>query len=155
MKIFISLFLGILLTTSSYSSAESLVGGVNHIGLAVTKLQDSRDFFVDQLGFREGGYDEDYPAFFLGNGKVGITLWQIPDPENAVAFDRRKNVGLHHLALNVASFEELDALHLKLQGLDNVKIEFAPELLGNGPSKHMMIYEPSGNRIEFIHRPAK
>lgn len=35
--------------------------------------------------------------------------------------------------------------------MKNIKIEFAPENLGAGPTKHMMLYEPSGNRVEFIH----
>ncbi|MHB8473850.1 MAG: VOC family protein [Gammaproteobacteria bacterium] len=32
----------------------------------------------------------------------------------------------------------------------NVQIEFAPERVGDGPAKHMMCYEPSGVRVEFI-----
>jgi lactoylglutathione lyase len=36
---------------------------------------------------------------------------------------------------------------------NNITIEFAPEKIGKGPTQHMMIREPSGNRIEFIARP--
>lgn len=32
-------------------------------------------------------------------------------------------------------------------------IELAPELAYGDPTKHMMIREPSGNRIEFAHTP--
>ena len=41
----------------------------------------------------------DYPAVFVGDGLTRITLWQIKDPVTAAPFDRRRNIGLHHLAL--------------------------------------------------------
>jgi lactoylglutathione lyase len=48
----------------------------------------------------------------------------------------------------------LDGVYEKLKNTDGVTIEFAPENLGGGPTKHMMIPEPGGIRIEFI-APAK
>ena len=110
--------------------------------------------FVDVLGFRVRGEDEAYPAYFLTNGSTTITLWRAEDPAGAVAFDRRRNVGLHHLALAVESFEHLDRLHEQLRGHEGVVIEFSPEPAYGGPARHMMFREPSGNRIELIHRPA-
>ena len=32
----------------------------------------------------------------------------------------------------------------------DIEIEFMPELVGAGPRKHMMCYEPGGIRVEFI-----
>ncbi len=86
-----------------------------------------------------------------GVDHVGLA---VTDPNRAVAFDRKHNVGLHHLALRVSSEATLNALHDTFLQDKQVKIEFAPELAGNGPNKHMMVYEPSGNRIEFIYRAA-
>lgn len=40
-------------------------------------------------------------------------------------------------------------------GMAGLVIEFSPELLSNESTEHMMIREPSGNRIEFIHRPSR
>jgi len=51
--------------------------------------------------------------------------------------------------LKLASLDDLAALHKKLIDA-GVEIEFSPELLRDGPTQHMMCYEPSGNRIEFI-----
>jgi hypothetical protein len=56
----------------------------------------------------------DYPAIFVSDGTVMITLWQAADPATAAAFDRRANIGLHHLALKVADTGALDALHTRL-----------------------------------------
>ena len=139
----------------SASAAPATVGGVDHVGLTVTKLEQTEAFFMEQLGFEVMRRDPEYPASFLNNGEIIITLWRATDPDKAVAFDRKQNVGLHHLAFKVDSFAALDALHDQLKDAPGVRIEFAPEPLSGGPTKHMMIREPSGNRLEFIHRPAK
>ena len=65
-------------------------------------------------------------------------------------FERRKNVGLHHLALEVESEQVLNQICNDLKQQPEVEIEFEPELVGNGPRKHMMCYEPGGIRVEFI-----
>ncbi|WP_428267387.1 VOC family protein [Haliangium sp.] len=127
--------------------------GVDHVGLTVLDLEASRAFFVDGLGFRVKNHDPDYPAYFLTNGHTTITLWRAENPDSATRFDRRANVGLHHLAIRVSSFEALDTLYERLRAYPGVTIEFAPELAYGGPAKHMMLYEPSGNRVELVHRP--
>lgn len=129
------------------------VGGVDHVGLTVTDLKATETFFTDTLGFTVKRRDAEYPASFLSNGDILITLWRATDPDTAVRFDRKRNVGLHHLAFAVESFETLDALHERLAATPGVVIEFAPEPLTGTTAKHMMIREPSGNRLEFIHRP--
>ncbi len=70
-------------------------------------------------------------------------------PPGEVHGSFKVNIGLHHLALSVESFEQLDAIHEKIK-VSGINIEFSPELLRAGPSRHMMCYEPSGIRIEFI-----
>ncbi|NVJ99212.1 MAG: VOC family protein [Alphaproteobacteria bacterium] len=124
--------------------------GVNHIGLAVSKLEATASFFVDTLGWEKAGEKPDYPAIFVTDGEAFVTLWQVENPASAMPFDRRKNVGLHHLAMTVESLEALHSLHEKFQTVDGVIIEFAPEFLGQGPTTHMMIRDPSGLRLEFI-----
>jgi len=123
--------------------------GIHHVGLAVTDLDASTRFFVDGLGWQLGGRDPSYPAAFVTDGAVLVSLWQVEDPANATAFNRRRNVGLHHLALEVADTETLNHLHKRLSRMKGVRVEFSPEPNRGGPTIHMMVYEPSGNRIEF------
>lgn len=120
--------------------------GVHHVGLAVSELEESAAFFTTVLGWKEVRRN-DYPAIFVSDGKVLVTLWKLEEP--ARSFDRRRNVGLHHLALLVESEAALGDVHDLLQKA-NVEIEFAPEPIGNGPAKHLMCFDPSGIRIEFI-----
>lgn len=137
----------------SLGKTKQAVGGLDHLGLAVLDLEASADFFINALDFELAGGDPEYPAKFLDNGQMFLTLWQVSEPSSAARFDRRNNVGLHHLALEVSSFEQLDHLYAVVSEWPGVVIEFAPELAYGGPAKHMMINEPSGNRLELVHRP--
>ncbi|MGS2723915.1 VOC family protein [Porticoccus sp. GXU_MW_L64] len=134
--------------------AESVTGvtQVDHVGLAVKDLEATKNLFTQVLGFKVGGHNPDYPSYSLSNGHAKITLWRVTDPATATPFNRKTNVGLHHLALSVESEEQLHALYKKVKAFPGVRIDFAPELFYGGPSKHMMFFEPSGNRIELLHR---
>ena len=56
----------------------------------------------------------------------------------------------HKSQLEVATEDDLQAIHDRMSAAENVTIEFPPETVGNGPRKHMMCYEPGGIRVEFI-----
>lgn len=131
-------------------TTTTVTRGAHHIGLTVPSLADSRAFFVDTLGYAQVGDVPSYPAVFLSDGSTMITLWQAVDPDNAVPFDRKNVIGLHHMALAVESAEALDALHQKLTSAPGTTIEFAPESLGGGAATHMMCTIPGGIRVEFI-----
>jgi len=122
--------------------------GVHHVGLNVGRLEDSAAFFTNVLGWCEVRRDPGYPAIFVSDGHILPTLWGAV--EGARSFDFRRNVGLHHLALSVASRGILDNIHARLRDVPGVSIEFAPEPLRDGPAMHMMCFEPSGIRVEFI-----
>ncbi len=125
--------------------------GVHHVGLTVRNLDEARHFFVDSLGYEQVGEIPDYPAVFLSDGNTMITLWQAEDPTKAVTFDRKSVIGLHHLALSVDGDEALDALYESLRDDDRVTMEFAPEELLGGPTRHMICNIPGGGiRVEFI-----
>ena len=134
---------------------EVLTRGMNHVGLTVSDLDKSTAFFTDVLDWEEVGGFADYPSKFVTDGEMFLTLWQATDPETAVAFDRKNNVGLHHLAFTVVSREALDVLYERFLEADGVVIEFSPEPNGGGPTIHMMIQEPSGNRLEFAWNPPR
>jgi catechol 2,3-dioxygenase-like lactoylglutathione lyase family enzyme len=127
--------------------------GVDHVGLSVRDLEATRGFFCDCLGWHVVGERPDYPAAFVSDGQQIVTLWRVQVPDQAVAFDRRANVGLHHLALAVADRAGLDALHERVASWPGVVVEFAPELSGKGPKIHFIVREPSGIRIEFAFDP--
>ena len=124
--------------------------GLNHLGLAVRDLEASTKFFIDCLGWEESGRDDSYPRTAVSDGSMRLTLWEVDKSLAIQQFHRRQNVGLHHLAITVPSEAALYALNERVAKWDGVEIEFAPELVGKGPRKHMMFNEPSGIRMEFI-----
>ncbi|MFK8021461.1 MAG: VOC family protein [Pseudomonadales bacterium] len=128
--------------------------GINHLGLAVKDLQASRSFFTELLAWTESGYDASYPRTAVSDGKLRLTLWQVDQTGKVIDFNRRSNVGLHHLALELESEKKLHELHSRLRKFPGVVMEFAPELVGDGPRMHMMCNEPGGIRIEFIWQGA-
>jgi catechol 2,3-dioxygenase-like lactoylglutathione lyase family enzyme len=132
------------------SQEESVTRGVHHIGLTVPDVEETAAFFVDVLGMREVGRRPAYPAIFVSDGTVMLTLWQAENRNEATPFDRRRNIGLHHLALAVADTSTLDSLHGALAATPGVAIEFAPEPVGSIPFRHMICAIPGGVRVEFI-----
>jgi catechol 2,3-dioxygenase-like lactoylglutathione lyase family enzyme len=127
----------------------SCTQGINHLGLSVFDLDASASFFTELLGWQESGRDDSYPRTAVSDGTLRLTLWQVDKSAPVVEFSRRQNIGLHHLALEVATEAELQDLARRLVAA-NIQIEFMPELVGAGPRMHMMCYEPGGIRIEFI-----
>lgn len=122
--------------------------GTHHIGFTVSALEESADFFISLLGWHEVRRNHEYPAIYVSDGSIVVTLWATKE-EPSSPFNKSKNVGLHHVAFQIESESDLNGLYERLKN-SGVKIEFSPEFLGKGPAKHMMCYEPSGIRVEFI-----
>jgi catechol 2,3-dioxygenase-like lactoylglutathione lyase family enzyme len=132
---------------------EALTCGLHHVGLAVPDLVAATGFFCDALGWWEVGRNEQYPAAFVSDGSVTLTLWLVSDPTTAVAFDRRANVGLHHLALTVDDEAALDVTFARVSRHPDVSIEFAPGPTRPGSHrKHFICAMPGGIRLEFVAR---
>ncbi len=127
----------------------SVTQGAHHIGLTVPDLDAAKTFFTDLLGFDLVREVPEYPAAFVSDGTLMITLWRAADPASCTPFDRKTVVGLHHLALKVDG-KGLDDIYGRLKGAAGVEIEFAPEPLRDGPTRHMMCTIPGGIRMEFI-----
>lgn len=80
--------------------------GVHHIAVRVTDMQQSRSFYIDQLGFKAVLDQPELLIFFAGNTAIAIK-----GPEGKVKGDDRFNpfrVGLDHIALGCDNREELE-----------------------------------------------
>jgi catechol 2,3-dioxygenase-like lactoylglutathione lyase family enzyme len=127
-----------------------LTRGIHHVGLTVPDLDQARAFFCDTLGFDEVGGVPAYPSIFVSDGIVLLTLWRAADPSTARAFDRRANIGLHHLSLAVADDAALEAAWEKVRAHPEVVVEAAPGPIHPGSAtRHFLVFIPGGIRIEF------
>jgi len=128
--------------------------GIDHLGLTVSDIELSKRFFVECLGWSVVGENPVYPAVFVSDGSSRLTLWQVDRQGEFVAFDRRKNLGLHHFALKVSSEADLERTFALVSAWPGVEVEFAPQPVGKGPNMHCMVREPGGTRLEFRFAPS-
>lgn len=129
---------------------EALTIGVHHVGLAVPDLNAAERFFVEALGWRAVGGVPAYLAVFVSDGATTVTLWRVAEPDAATPFDRRRNVGLHHLALRVGDDAALLSVYDRVRAHPGATIEFAPRAMREGSGvRHFIGLMPGGVRIEF------
>ncbi len=122
--------------------------GLSHLGLTVRDLDTTTGFFVKCLGWLQVAQDLSYPRTTVTDGNLRLTLWQAD--ADARDFDRRAQLGLHHLALSVPDQEHLMDTAELVAGWPGVRVEFMPEPMGDGPRQHMMFAEPGGLRMELV-----
>jgi catechol 2,3-dioxygenase-like lactoylglutathione lyase family enzyme len=124
--------------------------GLHHVGLAVPDVDAACKFFCEALDWTVIGRNDEYPSAFVTDGTVTLTLWRVSDPVSAVAFDRRSNIGLHHLALAVIDEMALQITYERVMQHPGVVIEFAPGPVRAGSDrKHFICAMPGGLRLEF------
>lgn len=129
---------------------KALTRGVHHIGLTVPDLDEARAFFCGVLGFDEVGGVPAYPSIFVSDGTILLTLWRAADPLTARAFDRRANIGLHHVSLAVADDAALEAAWTSVSAHPGVMVDVAPGPMRPGSAtRHFLVFIPGGIRIEF------
>lgn len=122
----------------------AMTKGVNHVGLSVTNLAETKDFFVEILEFQELKYVEREHAY-VTDGNTMITLWQTAEEKADI-----KTAGLHHLAFQVESVAVLRKIEERMKQ-KNIRLQF--DGIGvrgqEGGFIALFCYEPSGIRIEL------
>jgi lactoylglutathione lyase len=119
-----------------------------HIGLNVTDLDRSKNFYREVFGFDVLGesQDKDRRYAFLGSGsRIVLTLWK--QSTNRFAVD---TPGLHHLSFQVESLEEVKKAEKKLQTLE-VPFLYEGIVAHSEGSKSGGIFfkDPDGIRLEI------
>ncbi len=114
---------------------------IDHIGIAVSNLQESLSFWETSLGIEPHGTQEvpeqKLRTAFLPVGDTEIELLESTSPESSIAkFIEKHGEGLHHIAIRVDDIEAALA-ELKAKG-----IQLIDETPRNGAG---------GARIAFVH----
>jgi len=129
------------------------IAGINHIGIRVTSLEDSRKFY-EQLGFvfLVGPIGPEPVAIMEHPSGVNINLILNADSgikDNILMDVTDRHPGYTHMALDVT---DIHAIEAKLNSLD-IKITEGPVTLPNG-GVMLFIRDQDRNVIEF-HQNAK
>jgi catechol 2,3-dioxygenase-like lactoylglutathione lyase family enzyme len=127
-----------------------MTSGIHHVGLAVPDLDAACKFFCEALEWMLVSRNDEYPSASVSDGTTTLTLWRVANPALAIAFDRRSNIGLHHLAFAVADEAALQTTFERVSLHPGVVIEFAPGPTRPGSDrKHFICAMPGGLRLEF------
>jgi len=120
------------------------IKNIDHIGIAVSNLQESLSFWETSLGIELHGIEEvaeqKVRTAFLPIDDTEIELLEPTSAESSVAkFIEKRGEGLHHIAIRVDDIEAALA-ELKAKG-----IQLIDETPRNGAG---------GSRIAFVHPKA-
>lgn len=120
----------------------------HHVGLNVTDLERSLDFYGSVLGFDvlgEGKEEGSRYAFLGQDGRLVLTLWQQAEG----AYDSGRP-GLHHLAFEAESIEHVRAAEAALTARGT---SFAYEGVvahrEGAASGGIFFHDPDGTRLEI------
>jgi glyoxylase I family protein len=130
--------------------------GVHHVDLVVSSIGRSLPFYSQLLG----------PLGYHSVGEVvgerGETIWYLSGPGTAIGLRQaqsdsepydRYRIGLHHLAFEADSRNEVDerAAWLRTQ---NVELESEPQEYTYMPGYYaVFFYDPDGLKLEIVHVP--
>ncbi len=120
-----------------------------HVGINVTNLGRSRDFYADVFGLQLLGESPDGPRrfAFLGKGaNVALTLWE----QSKGAFNAHAP-GLHHLSFQAQSIDAIREVEarLKKRGVKFLYDSVVPHVEGS-ESGAIYFEDPDGLRLEIF-----
>lgn len=123
-----------------------------HVGINVTDLDRSVDFYRNALGFEPLAVNtegEHRYAFLGTNGTLRLTLWQQSNGRFST-----ETPGLHHLSFEAASIDEVRTVEAALKALGT---EFAHDGVvahGEGSASGGIFFtDPDGTRLE-VYAPS-
>ncbi len=116
---------------------------LGHVVLKVRDSQKSKDFYMRTLGLKLAHEDLERGTVFLSFGKEHHDL-ALFEPASGEAPDRTQP-GMHHMAWQLGSFEELQAAFRELQTI-GIKVESTVE---HNVTRSVYFPDPDGNRVEL------
>lgn len=140
-------------------------GGIHHIDLTVKDAHASRAFYESVLGFMgyrlssfisdlneapHYGYDFDLVD---GDSFCSIGILSARG-ENADREHDRYSAGLHHVAWNAASRDDVDAMHAHLLNIGATILDPPAAYPKYGPTYYAVFFaDPDGLKLEYVHKP--
>jgi len=121
-----------------------MIEKINHIGIAVSSIEDAVKLYTDVLGLKvrdiEIVEDQKVKTAIIPVGETKIELLESTDPAGVIAKHiERRGEGVHHLALEVSNIQD---------ALETLEKKGVP-LIDNKPRMGA-----GGSRIAFLHPKA-
>lgn len=112
---------------------------LEHIGIAVKDLENSKDLFARLLGHapykEEEVASEHVITAFFRTGEAKVELLEATAPESAIAkYIEKKGEGLHHVAF------EVDDIHAEMERLRNEGFQLLNETPKRGADNKLVCF---------------
>lgn len=134
-------------------------GAVHHVDLTVADPVASRPFYEAVLGFMgyvvsdEHKYGFDMDARDDSGALIGSIGVLKARGDNASRAHVRYSPGLHHIAWNAASREDVDALYALLQRIGATVLDAPAEYPRYGPGYYAVFFaDPDRLKLEFVFK---
>ncbi len=136
--------------------SDHSINGIDHIGIAVSSLDEGVNHYGETLGLEFEGCEEiaeqkvNVAKFLIGG--VEIELLQSTDPEGPIAkFIEKRGEGIHHIAFEVDNIEGC-LNELKTKGVALIDEEAR---IGAGGSRIAFLHpkDMHGVLMELVERP--
>lgn len=138
-----------------------MISAIHHLDLVVTSLERSLPFYQELLGWTESGEivgeQGERVVYVSPPGRnatwVGaLGLREKQSDAHAVPYERY-GVGVHHVAWQASSREEVDERYRWLRG-HGAAIESEPREYDYMPGYYaVFFYDPDRLKLEIVHRP--
>ncbi|MEH7383084.1 methylmalonyl-CoA epimerase [Bacillus sp. JJ1533] len=135
-----------------------MINKIDHIGIAVSSIENSLPFYTNVLNLQVEGIEEveseKVRVAFIKIGESKLELLEPLSPESPIAkFIEKRGEGIHHIALGVSSIEER-IQEIKEQGIRMLADE--PKF-GAGGAKIVFMHPKSTGSIlyELCEKPSK
>lgn len=118
---------------------------IGHVVLNVSDVERSVQFYRDVIGFQVSRYRPGGNAAFLTCGRVHHDLALFKAPDGARPYEQGQ-IGLHHFAFEVESYEALRAAYQRLV-VAGARIEGTVDF---GFMRTVSVLDPDGLRLELF-----
>jgi glyoxylase I family protein len=133
-------------------------GAIHHIDLTVRDAHASRAFYESVLGFMGYELGDSHPNgydFDLRDGDAFCSIGILSARgERADRTHDRYSPGLHHIAWNAESREDVDAMHQHLISIGATILDPPTAYPKYGPTYYAVFFtDPDGLKLEYVHKP--
>ncbi|MBN8606372.1 MAG: VOC family protein [Caulobacterales bacterium] len=133
-------------------------GGIHHIDLTVKDAHASRAFYESVLGFMGYKLADAHPNGYDFDLRDGDTFCSIgilsARGEHAGRAHDRYSAGLHHIAWNAASREDVDAMHAHLLNIGANITDPPADYPQYGVGYYAVFFtDADGLKLEYVHKP--
>jgi predicted lactoylglutathione lyase len=131
------------------------LGTINHLALTVSNLKKSEPFYnaiLEFMGYQQVEKSDEFVMWWSENTGAILICAANPDSPNKV--HDRYSPGLHHLAFNAYSREQVDKLHELIFEIGANVLDAPAEYNQYAPGYYAVYFtDPDGLKLELVHMP--